>query len=167
MQYQVPQFIETEDKILGPLSLSQFILLAAAIAIGVILYSIIPVQVIGLIVAGVVIAAGAVLSLVKINGQKMTKVAAAYFNFLWKPKVYVWQPENPSLPKNPRTMQASVGQGIDLEKIMSGQALRSAWNSIQTKTTPERPAAAQPEEKFQIVSRITGEKKAARRVDYR
>jgi hypothetical protein len=30
MQFQVPQFIETEDKIIGPLTLKQFFYVAAA-----------------------------------------------------------------------------------------------------------------------------------------
>ena len=38
MQFQVPQFIETEDKIIGPFSIKQFIYVGAAIGISFMLY---------------------------------------------------------------------------------------------------------------------------------
>ena len=42
MQYQVPQFIEIEDKIFGPLTFKQFLYVGGGAAIGFIMYSALP-----------------------------------------------------------------------------------------------------------------------------
>ena len=42
MRFQVPQFIEVEDKIFGPLTLKQFLYTAGGAAVGFIIWSIFP-----------------------------------------------------------------------------------------------------------------------------
>ena len=42
MEYQVPQFIEVEDKIIGPLTLKQFIYLAGAAGLVVVFFAYLP-----------------------------------------------------------------------------------------------------------------------------
>jgi hypothetical protein len=43
MHYQVPQFIEIEDKIFGPLTLKQFIYLAGGVGLCLIFFSLLPI----------------------------------------------------------------------------------------------------------------------------
>ena len=61
MRFQVPQFIEIEDKIFGPLTFKQFIYIAGSIGIGVIAFAFLP-TFIAIIIALPVAAFGAMLA---------------------------------------------------------------------------------------------------------
>ena len=92
MQYQVPQFIETEDRIVGPLTLRQFIYVAAAGGVSVFLFFTTNfVFWIGatIIVGGI----GGALAFIQINGQPMAHVILSAFRYAWRPQIYVGQPD--------------------------------------------------------------------------
>ena len=110
MQFQVPQFIDIEDKIIGPLTLKQFFYIAGAGAILFIgffmletwLWIVISLPVVGLAV---------MLAFVRYNGRSMIVMLGAMFRYTWKPKLYLWIHEEPktSLPKieiRPATSQS-------------------------------------------------------------
>ena len=88
--FQVPQFIDVEDKIIGPLTLKQFLFLAGAGIIIFILYSVLQFW-LWLIISIVVAGAGLGFAFVKINGQPMSKVALNGFKYLIRPRLYVLQ----------------------------------------------------------------------------
>ena len=166
MQFQIPQFIETEDKIVGPLSIRQFVYIAAVAGISVILYFAVRAW-IWILLSIPLIGLGIALALVKINGRPFSKMLLAGFLFYWNPQTYVWQPDQPNLPKTQEVVEKSVG--FSVEKLFSGLALKKTWGAVQVGSkAPEAPAAGQkPEQRYQIFHKITGEHDAARRVDYR
>lgn len=171
MQFQVPQFIETEDKIIGPLTLKQFLYIAAGGGISFLLYFTVQTW-LWFALSTIVLGLATALAFVKINGQSLTHVIIMAFYFYWKPQTYVWQPDQPSLPKNESTLQGRVGGGFSLEKIIGGMALKSAWRYLQTgskSAEEERPEEGQikTKETYQVMRAITGERRVARRVDYR
>lgn len=165
MQFQVPQFIETEDKIVGPFSVRQFLYVAGAGAVSFVFYF--TVQTWLWIVASLFLFGIAVtLAFVRVNGRPMIHVFGAALRFLWQPQTYVWQPENPRLPKSEATLRPLAAPGFSLENVLSGLALRNVWQKLQASTkTPPKPGRAK--ERFEVFRRMTGERKAARRVDYR
>lgn len=171
MQFQVPQFIETEDKIIGPLSLRQFIYIAVGAGISFSLYFAVQVWVFA-ILSVIFLGASAALAFVQINGQPLVKIIIAAFHFYWSPQTYVWQPNQPTLPKNQETLKGETKEGFSLEKVVAGFALKNAWRYLQTGSkAPEE--AKEPEvevktkETYQAFREITGERKVARRIDYR
>jgi len=90
MQFNVPQFTDVEDKVLGPLSMKQFLLfLAGALLLIVIWYifSLTMVIIIGIPVAGFLVAS----VFVKINGRPFTSFFFAWVKFLTNPRVYIWK----------------------------------------------------------------------------
>ncbi len=89
MQYAVPQFIEIEDKVVGPLSVKQF---AYVLGGGLFLVAMSSIVDTGLLIfLGVIVAAIVVpLAFVKINGREMPKVVVSLFNFATKPQVRLW-----------------------------------------------------------------------------
>ena len=89
MQFQVPQFIDIEDKIMGPLTLKQFLYLAAAGAFSFILFFMLQAWLwIALtVIMGLIAVAFA---FIKYNGQPMPRVFASAIKFLWLPKFYLW-----------------------------------------------------------------------------
>jgi hypothetical protein len=88
--FQVPQFIDVEDKIIGPLTLKQFLFLAGAGIIIFILYSILQFW-LWIIISIVFAGAGMGFAFVKINGQPLSKVALNGLKYLIRPRLYVWQ----------------------------------------------------------------------------
>lgn len=90
MQFNVPQFIEIEDKIVGPLTLKQFLYLAAGGAICFLLYFVLK---IGFFIAIAIIIMGfcAMLAFIKINGRSFPHFLMNFIGFALKPKIYVWK----------------------------------------------------------------------------
>jgi hypothetical protein len=167
MQFQVPQFIETEDKIVGPLSLRQFFYVGVGAGITGLLYFVLQTW-IWVIFAVILIGGSIAIAFVKIQGRPLARVILSAFNFYWRPQTYVWQPEHPQLESAKKPERASKG-GISFEKIAAGMALRKSWAELQT---GEKMSAKQFTEnkmygRYQIFQKTTGERQAARRVDYR
>lgn len=90
MQFQVPQFIDVEDRIFGPLTLKQFMFLAGAGALSFILFFALQTAVwIGVTVLLGIIACA--LAFIKYNGQTMLATLGFVVRYLWLPKFYLWR----------------------------------------------------------------------------
>lgn len=165
MQFQVPQFIETEDKIVGPFSMRQFGYLLAAGGVSVFLYFTVEFTlwaVLSVFFAGIALALG----LIQVEGRPLVHVVGAALGFFWKPQTYVWQAEKQQIPKE-EALYKEAG-GVPLEDIISGLSLHNIWKKLQTGTTvsPQQFENKTPE-RYQIFQRLSGERREARRVDYR
>jgi len=90
MKFQVPQFIEEEDKILGPLTLKQslFIGVAAGFVIFLYFYSS---RTALIILGGPVTAFAFSMAFLKVNGMPFIYYLQNYFNFSFKNTLYTWQ----------------------------------------------------------------------------
>jgi hypothetical protein len=174
MQYQVPQFIETEDKVVGPFSLRQFAYVGAAAVITGICYFFLQTWL--FFIVGLVLIGGALaLSFVKINGRPLIKVATSAFNFYWKPQLYIWKPDRPVAAQQ-QHKPAIVRELPPIATIASGNSLHKSWESLQTgtpaasetkKASAEQFVEKKMAERYQIFQRTGGDRAAARRVDYR
>lgn len=90
-QYYVPQFIESESKIVGPLSLKQFFILFVPVVLVGILYFIFKSLIIA-IGAGVILVGGGVMfAFSKFQGQSLTSIVNYGFMFLLGSKKYLWE----------------------------------------------------------------------------
>lgn len=164
MNFQVPQFIEEKPKIVGFLTLPQFLYVAAAGIVSFIsfkLFSFFLWILITVIAAGGAIA----LAFVKVNGQSLPAIILAGFRFVWKPKVYTWQ----------RAMKETMLDVSDIEKLQSlrekmsiQEKLKSIALHIATGKlfSPKQLREREDKERYQVVTYMTGEKKIAKRVDY-
>lgn len=90
MQHQVPQFIEVEDKIFGPLTAKQFFYVAAGVASIFILYIFLQLWLtilLGIPIGGFFIA----LAFLKINGVPFIKILNNAVGFAGSEKLYLWK----------------------------------------------------------------------------
>lgn len=90
MQFEVPQFIEIEDKIFGPLTWRQFIYLGGGISFGVVLLLIahwLLFVFIGLPLMLVAVA----LAFIPINSRPFSYFLEAVYNYITRQKLYVWK----------------------------------------------------------------------------
>jgi hypothetical protein len=89
MEYQVPQFIEVEDKIFGPLTLKQFIYVAGGLGLCAIL--VLYLGVFGVILAIPVALFSGALAFYKINNKSFVEVLEAGFNYYLGGRLYLWK----------------------------------------------------------------------------
>src|SRR3989338_2125747 len=89
MQFQVPQFIEVEDKIFGPLTFKQFIYIGGGLGASYILFRILPIYLAGPLIA-VVGGLAAGLAFFQLNGRPFILGLESGFFFLVRNKLYLW-----------------------------------------------------------------------------
>ena len=90
MEYQVPQFIEVEDKIFGPFTLKQFIYVAGGVGLCAIVLLYLPLLV-GILIAVPVGAFTAALAFYKINNKPFVEIMEAAFNYYIGDRLYLWK----------------------------------------------------------------------------
>lgn len=101
MRFQVPQFIEVEDTIFGPLTLKQFIYLAAGLAASFILYYYLPFFIsifLILPIAGFAVA----LAFYKVNNKPFINVVEAAFKYIVNPRLFLWKKETKAVSEKNR-----------------------------------------------------------------
>lgn len=90
MRFQVPQFVDIEDKIIGPFTLKQFLtyVVAAMLLVPVYIYSDLSLFItISLPVLGI----AAVFAHLKIYGRSFSQVTFSAFSYVLKGQLYVWR----------------------------------------------------------------------------
>ena len=93
MNFQVPQFIEVEDKIFGPLTFKQFIYLAGGAGGAFLAYAYLPFYL--AVIPMMAIAAGALgLAFYKVNNRPLIFLAEAATRYLANHKLYLWKKTN-------------------------------------------------------------------------
>lgn len=101
MEYQVPQFIEVEDKIFGPFTLKQFVYVAGGVGLCAILLLYLPL-ILGIFLAIPVAAFTAALAFYKINNKPFVDILEAAFNYYIGNRLYLWKKEKPQTPAAPQ-----------------------------------------------------------------
>jgi hypothetical protein len=93
MQYRVPQFIEHEAKILGPLNIRQSLLVGGVIAACFFMYFSIGQTnfFLFLLIAGALVGVALAISFTKIEGQGLPTVMKNWANFNVNPKIFLWK----------------------------------------------------------------------------
>ena len=92
MRFQVPQFIEVEDKIFGPLTFKQFIYIAGGVGFCVVLFLFLP-KFLAIIIGLPVILFAAALAFYKINDKPFINVVEAFVKYTLTNKLYIWKKE--------------------------------------------------------------------------
>ena len=133
MEYQVPQFIEVEDKVFGPLSLKQFIYIAGGLGLCVILLLTLPFFLGVLLAIPVAIGSGA-LAFYKVHNKSLVDIIEAAINFYTKDRLYLWKKEpKPATPEAPAPTPAARPP----MKLTRGKLKELAWSLDIKDTNPE------------------------------
>jgi hypothetical protein len=91
MQFQVPQYIDIEDKLVGPLTFPQFIYLAGGAGLGFLLYRVIPNPTIGFLIALPVVLFAIALAFWKINRRPFLTMLQYAITHVFRPKLFIWK----------------------------------------------------------------------------
>ncbi len=91
MQFRVPQFIDVEDKIIGPLTLKQFAYILGAGGFAFIIWTFISIKILAVIL--IIPLSGLFLSFafLKVNGRPSIDVLEHAFKYFTNAKIYTWK----------------------------------------------------------------------------
>jgi hypothetical protein len=90
MQFEVPQFIEIEDKIIGPFTWRQFLYLGGGGGVAVVLFLTTPFLVFFIVGLPMGLLAGA-LAFYPINNRPFSYFVEAIYNYFKRHRLYLWQ----------------------------------------------------------------------------
>lgn len=131
MRFQVPQFIEIESKIFGPLTFKQFIYLAGGAGIIFLLYITLPffIAVMFIVPVG---AFAVALSFYKVHNRPFIKVTESAFRYFAAPKIYVWRKEKILQPTSIdkltiKQMERGISPG-HIPKLTKSKLKELAWS---------------------------------------
>jgi len=164
-RFSVPQFIEEKAKIVGPLTIVQFLYVGAGAGIAVLVFYTVENAFVKFAVSALAVGLGATLAFTKVNGQSLPRVLAAALLFWQRPSTYVWERELPS-----QTIDATSVERINA--LRRSMRLEERIKSLATKVTTGIAAFTGGEEKkaqapkYQTVRFLTGEERQVKRVDY-
>lgn len=136
MRFTIPQFIEYETKIVGPLTFRQFIFIGIAGGIVFFLYFSIGKTsfLLFLFLAIISMAVGSILAFFQIGGRSFPIIIGNFLRFKLTPKIYIWKKkEVPMFFKKEELKKEKVEEGLPL-KIAEKSQLKKIRNQIETKT---------------------------------
>ena len=93
MQYSVPQFIEVEDKIIGPLTIKQFLYILGGVGVLFVVWILAPSIQVFLVPAVPILGLFLALAFYKVNGRPFVNFLQASVKYFIHPKVRLWQRE--------------------------------------------------------------------------
>lgn len=114
MRFQVPQFIEVEDKIFGPLTLKQFVYLAGGGGLSFVVYRILGSIYLSFLPIVAIVAFSAALAFYKINNKPFIFVVEAAFKYFFGSKLYIWKKK-----ENQKATGKMSGSDEDIKKYAS------------------------------------------------
>ena len=98
MQFQVPQFIDVEDKIFGPFTFKQFIYLLGAGGGAFALWKLLP-WYIAIFLIIPVSGLGLALTFYKVNGRPFMNILESAFNYYLSARLFIWKQHKPEKKK--------------------------------------------------------------------
>jgi len=136
-QYQVPQFINVEDKIIGPFTIKQSLWVGAGgglIFFAKVFFPALLFWPFAIIVGGLAIA----LSFLKINEQPFPIFLKNAFLYMVKPRFYIWRKEEPKRAGEKPTAAAKEPLVASLPKLTESKLSDLAWSlDVKTKIKDE------------------------------
>lgn len=111
MRFQVPQYIEVEDKIFGSLTFKQFIYIAGGVGLCTLLFTFLP-NFLAFILSAPVAALAGALAFYKYNDKPFINLLESFFKYSTTNKLYVWKKEE----KAPQA-SATVNPGGPIDQI--------------------------------------------------
>jgi hypothetical protein len=127
MEYQVPQFIEVEDKLVGPLTLKQFLYVAGGGGLCVIFFAYLP-FVVAFICAIPVAGFTLALAFYKVNGKPLIDVLEAGFNYYTSERLMLWKYSAPKSKANAAPQPAEVAPVRGTPRLTRGKLSELAWS---------------------------------------
>ena len=127
MRYQVPQFIEVEDKIIGPFTIKQFIYIAGGAGMDFIIYNYLPIYISIILIAAVSMLSLA-LAFYKVNNKPFIDFLESAFLFYTKQNLYIWKKENKTYKASATTDKAAAAaKQVYVPRLSDSKLKELSW----------------------------------------
>ena len=127
MRFQVPQFIEIEDKVVGPLTIKQFMYIAGGAGMAFVAYRFLPLFISIFVIAGVVALALA-LAFYKINNKPFIDTLEAAFSFYTGEKLYIWNKKDKKIEPKKTSDAAMPSPQVSVPKLSDSKLKELSWS---------------------------------------
>jgi hypothetical protein len=130
MRFQVPQFIEVEDRIFGPLTLKQFIYLAGGGGLSFLLYVLFGSIILAIVPIIVIMGAVLMLAFYKVNNRPFINTVESAIKYYFRSKLFIWKKEDKPRPKDTETAikDAKNYASIMVPKISDSKLKDLSWS---------------------------------------
>jgi hypothetical protein len=131
VQFQVPQFIEVEDKVVGPFTFKQFVFILGAAGGSFFLYRLIPSPLSYLFIAPVA-GLGLALAFYKVNERPFTVILESWVKFNLGSKRYLWKKQTVQKNKEADELENVINRVTEIKpvtpKLTAGRLKDIAWS---------------------------------------
>lgn len=128
MQFTVPQFIDVEDKVIGPFSFKQFLYLAGSFGLAYGIYRFVPLAISIPLALGIV-TLGVALTFFKVNGKPFIFTLQAFVSFVTQSKLYIWKKQIPKKENlQEKTKVAQEVQGSAIPRLTESRLSDLSWS---------------------------------------
>ncbi|MFA6554436.1 MAG: PrgI family protein [Candidatus Paceibacterota bacterium] len=130
MRFQVPQFIEMEDKIFGQLTLKQFIYMAGGGGLSFLVYIFLDSVFLSAIPIILIMVISSTFAFYKINNKPFVNVVESAFKYYLGNKLYIWKKQEKVRPQNIQTAvkDAKNYASIMVPKISDSRLKDLTWS---------------------------------------
>jgi len=179
MQFEVPQFIDMEAKIVGPLTLKQFAFIAVPALLCFFLYFMVSL-IVFIPITIILVSLGISFAFIKINSRPLSLIVFLGIKYFFSPHLFIWKravvEEVINLPSIQRPKETTESRRNYLkEAVKSVSNVSKLFQDLTTTKNPipkrEKIISKKPiseiKEQFMIFKKVSGDKEIAKRIDYR
>ncbi len=124
-QFQIPQFIEVEDKVFGPLTIKQFVYVAGGAGLAFVMWKTLP-HIFALPLIGAVAALAVALAFFKVNNRPFIIVLEAAFMFVIHSRLYLWKANRKKKKQEAKTTKDA--DELNIPNIAEHKLKQLAWS---------------------------------------
>ncbi len=125
MRYQVPQFIEIEDKVIGPFTVKQFVYLVGGGGMAFIFYNYLNLFIAIPLMVGAV-GLGLSLAFYKINNKPFIDFLESAFMYYTRGNLYIWRKEVKKI--EPAKEKAAQANTVTVPRLSQSKLKELSWS---------------------------------------
>jgi hypothetical protein len=125
MRFEVPQFVDIEDKIFGPLTFKQFVYIAGGVGVSIVSWVFLP-KFIAILIIGVAMGLGIALAFYRFNGKPFVFVIEAALRYVTGAKLYIWRKE--MRPVTRRSVAETGEASLSVPRLSDSKLRDLAWS---------------------------------------
>ena len=130
-QLQVPQFIDVEDKILGPITMRQFFIMIIPLGTGILLYFLLKFWLMIIIEIPITIGC-AVFAFYRPYGMRFSKFFSAFLSYSLKPRMFIWKHEENEQSMFETNVTSAEAPETTKKALLRARGLHSKKSDVET-----------------------------------
>lgn len=136
MQFAIPQFTDVEDKLIGPLTLKQFLSLLATGGVALLFWSLFGLSIIFFLFALPVVLLGIVITFAKFNGRSYFVYVMPFLSYSSSAKVMIYRREGVPVSLTRKSLESHDSKPVEREGASEGRLRKLAY-VLDQKTVEE------------------------------